>query len=198
MAELADAHGSGPCGSNTMRVQVSFPALGIDMIHKCPSLTGKPNNGGHLRTHTSFVMSCVISSNFMIFHYKMVQNKAQNMWEVNNIRKEYKMDFVKELSGLEEDEIYDILSFVKSLGLSPEDPLHEAHAIGGYTGESPLSMAAAYSAFGNGGYYTKPYSYTKLEYMADKKEFLDNCFADRFHFIFTNLAERFGIAIRCR
>ena len=26
MAELADAHGSGPCGSNTMRVQVSFPA----------------------------------------------------------------------------------------------------------------------------------------------------------------------------
>lgn len=26
VAELADAHGSGPCGSNTMRVQVSFPA----------------------------------------------------------------------------------------------------------------------------------------------------------------------------
>ncbi len=23
---MADAHGSGPCGSNTMRVQVSFPA----------------------------------------------------------------------------------------------------------------------------------------------------------------------------
>ncbi len=27
MAELADAHGSGPCDSNVMRVQVSFPAL---------------------------------------------------------------------------------------------------------------------------------------------------------------------------
>ena len=27
MAELADAHGSGPCGSNTMRVQVPPPAL---------------------------------------------------------------------------------------------------------------------------------------------------------------------------
>ncbi len=26
MAELADAHGSGPCGSNTMRVQVPFSA----------------------------------------------------------------------------------------------------------------------------------------------------------------------------
>ena len=27
VAELADAHGSGPCGSNTMRVQVPPPAL---------------------------------------------------------------------------------------------------------------------------------------------------------------------------
>ena len=27
MAELADAHGSGPCDSNVMRVQVPFPAL---------------------------------------------------------------------------------------------------------------------------------------------------------------------------
>ena len=29
MAELADAHGSGPCGSNTMRVQVPFSALSV-------------------------------------------------------------------------------------------------------------------------------------------------------------------------
>ncbi len=39
MAELADAHGSGPCGSNTMRVQVSFPAwkeaLGIGLLFLC-------------------------------------------------------------------------------------------------------------------------------------------------------------------
>ena len=29
MAELADAHGSGPCDSNIMRVQVPFPAFNI-------------------------------------------------------------------------------------------------------------------------------------------------------------------------
>ncbi len=29
MAELADAHGSGPCDSNIMRVQVPFPALNL-------------------------------------------------------------------------------------------------------------------------------------------------------------------------
>ena len=56
-------------------------------------------------------------------------------------------------------------SFVTRLGLSPEAGfLHEAHAIGGYNGESPLSMAAAYAAFANGGYYTKPFSFTKIVY----------------------------------
>ena len=60
-----------------------------------------------------------------------------------------------------------IIKFVTSLGLSPEienGNLHEAHAIGGYNGESPLSLAAAYAAFGAGGYYSKPYTFTKIEY----------------------------------
>ena len=74
------------------------------------------------------------------------------------------------LKAFQANDKSNILEFVKSLGLSPEEGLHEAHAIGGYTGESPLSMAAAYSAFGNGGYYTEPYSYTKIEYTKDKKE----------------------------
>ena len=40
--------------------------------------------------------------------------------------------------------------------------LHEAHAIGAFTGVSPLQMAAAYSAFSNGGYYNEPYSVNKI------------------------------------
>lgn len=64
-----------------------------------------------------------------------------------------------------------ILSFVKGLGLSPESTLHEAHAIGGYNGESPLSMASAYAAFGNGGYYIKPYSFTKIIYKDTNEEY---------------------------
>lgn len=61
----------------------------------------------------------------------------------------------------------DILDFVTKLGLSPEvsnGKLHEAHAIGGYNGESPLSVAAAYAAFGNGGVYNTPHSFTKVEF----------------------------------
>lgn len=62
----------------------------------------------------------------------------------------------------------DIKKFVQGLGLHPETGsngiLHEAHSIGGYTGESPLSMAVAYAAFANGGYYVEPYTYTKIVY----------------------------------
>ena len=36
MAELADAHGSGPCGSNTLRVQVPFPAFFITQKYLTP------------------------------------------------------------------------------------------------------------------------------------------------------------------
>ncbi len=46
-----------------------------------------------------------------------------------------------------------------------DNTLNEAYAIGGVAeGYSPLQMAAAYSAFASGGYYTKPYTVTKIEY----------------------------------
>ena len=57
-----------------------------------------------------------------------------------------------------------IKKFVTSVGLSPEEPLHEAHAIGGYNGESPTTLAGAYSVFSNGGNYTEPHSIAKIEY----------------------------------
>ena len=59
--------------------------------------------------------------------------------------------------------------FVTSLGITPEylgnnSYINEAHSIGGFTGVSPVQLAAAYSAFGNGGYYTEPHSITKIVY----------------------------------
>lgn len=66
-----------------------------------------------------------------------------------------------------------ILQFVTNLGLSPETSngyVHEAHSIGGYNGESPVAMSAAYAAFGNGGIYNEPHSYTKLIYRDTNKE----------------------------
>lgn len=60
-----------------------------------------------------------------------------------------------------------VKNFVLGLGLSPEIDgglLHEAHSIGGYNGESPLTMSVSYAAFANGGYYIKPYSFSKIVY----------------------------------
>ena len=57
--------------------------------------------------------------------------------------------------------------FVTNLGIVIPDDITElpmSYSIGAFNGVSPVQLAAAYSAFGSGGYYTSPYSFTKLEY----------------------------------
>ena len=48
--------------------------------------------------------------------------------------------------------------------------IHEAHAIGAFTGVSPLQMAGAYAAFSNGGYYNEPHAVNKIIYRQSKEE----------------------------
>ncbi len=55
-----------------------------------------------------------------------------------------------------------IKNFVKNLGIDYGDELYESAAIGGFDGVSPVQMSAAYAAFGRGGYYIKPYSYSEV------------------------------------
>ena len=66
-----------------------------------------------------------------------------------------------------------IKEFVTKLGITPEidsyGGLHEAHALGAFTGSNPKSMAAAYAAFSNGGYYAEPYTINKIEYIDSDK-----------------------------
>lgn len=98
----------------------------------------------------------------------------------------------------------DIIEFVTNLGLTPEiyscddgyklekkycvnkenpndvvdakkaNTLHEAHSIGGYNGESPLTMAAAYAAFANKGTYIEPYTFTKLVLHENSEEYIND------------------------
>ena len=62
-----------------------------------------------------------------------------------------------------------VKEFVTNLGITPEIDsngyLHEAHALGAFTGSNPVELAGAYAAFSNGGYYAKPYTVTKVEYI---------------------------------
>lgn len=74
-----------------------------------------------------------------------------------------------------------IIKFVNSLGLDialnsssenyklnangSDNAINEAYSIGGTAlGFTPLEMASAYSGFASGGYYTEPYTVTKIEY----------------------------------
>ncbi|MDD3341871.1 MAG: transglycosylase domain-containing protein [Bacilli bacterium] len=79
------------------------------------------------------------------------------------------------LKAFQQNKNSNVKKFVLSLGLSPElgsnGVLHEAHAIGGYNGESPLTLSAAYTAFASGGYYVKPYSFTKVKYRNSDKTY---------------------------
>lgn len=55
-----------------------------------------------------------------------------------------------------------IAEFVHSLGINYGDTLYESYSIGSFDGVTALELSAAYAAFGRGGYYIKPYSYTEL------------------------------------
>ena len=79
-----------------------------------------------------------------------------------------------------------IVTFAKKLGLTPElsnGSAHEAHAIGAFTGStkkgesrnSPMTMAGAYGAFSNGGYYIKPHTIKKFVYK-DTDEVIESNF----------------------
>lgn len=63
-----------------------------------------------------------------------------------------------------------IKEVVTKMGLHPDETLHQAHAIGGYNGESVITMAAAYATFANAGVYNSPHSYTKVVDKNTKKE----------------------------
>ncbi|MEG0978366.1 MAG: penicillin-binding transpeptidase domain-containing protein, partial [Bacilli bacterium] len=66
-----------------------------------------------------------------------------------------------------------IIELVTKLGIKPEienNSIHEAHALGAFTGVSPLDMASAYAAFSNGGFYYEPYSVSKIVYRDTNEE----------------------------
>lgn len=64
-----------------------------------------------------------------------------------------------------------IKDFVKNLGIDYGGELYESASIGGFDGVSPIQMSAAYAAFGRGGYYIEPYSYTSAELIETSKTY---------------------------
>ena len=70
---------------------------------------------------------------------------------------------LKAFQAVSKDHMEDLRNFVHGLGINygNEGP-YESASIGSFDGVNPLQMSAAYAAFGRGGYYIEPYSYTKI------------------------------------
>lgn len=72
--------------------------------------------------------------------------------------------------------------FMSSLGMGPSDgstEMHQSYSIGAFNGTSPVELAGAYSAFGNGGYFTEPYSFTKIVYVESEEEYVQDISRER-------------------
>ena len=54
--------------------------------------------------------------------------------------------------------------YIHSFGIDYGANLFESAAIGGFNGVSPLELSAAYATYGRGGYYIKPYGFTKIQF----------------------------------
>ena len=63
-----------------------------------------------------------------------------------------------------------IKNFVTNLGLNP-GTMYETHALGGYEGDTLITLTTAYAAFSNGGYYIEPHSFTKIEFTESGKTY---------------------------
>lgn len=78
---------------------------------------------------------------------------------------------VPALQAFQEVETDKIAEFAHSLGINYGENLYESASIGGFDGVSPLQMSAAYAAFGRGGYFIEPYSFTKIIYLENDEEY---------------------------
>ena len=85
--------------------------------------------------------------------------------EIYSCNKGYKLDGKYCINSENPDDVVDA---------NKAKTLHEAHAIGGYNGESPLTLTAAYAAFANSGIYTEPYTFTKIIYHETNEEYTND------------------------
>ncbi len=83
----------------------------------------------------------------------------------------YKSRNIPAIQAFQQLDKQKVSDFVHSLGIDYGDKLYESAAIGGFDGMTPLEMSAAYAAFGRGGYYIEPYSFTKVVYRQDDRTY---------------------------
>ncbi|MGL4335332.1 MAG: penicillin-binding transpeptidase domain-containing protein, partial [Turicibacter sp.] len=94
----------------------------------------------------------------VVHNYNLIYQGTMTMRSALN--QSLNVPAVKSFNAVGADKVQE---FAKNLGMPVEDKLYESSAIGGVeTGYSPLIMAGAYAAFGNGGIYNEPITIEKI------------------------------------
>ena len=178
-------------------------------IHRQPGSTAKPlfDYGPGIEYNNWSTYEQFVDEPYTYSNGRKINNWDRGYYGTLTLRGALKdsrnIPALKAFQQVDNDKIRD---FVTSLGIKPEtcesgyeydvekkkcynkknkndikDPiaLHEAHAIGAFTGVSPLEMAGAYAAFSNGGYYTKPYAVEKVIFRQTKEEKTHNAENDK-------------------
>ena len=169
-------------------------------IHRQPGSTAKPlfDYGPGIEYNNWSTYEQFDDSPYTYSNGRRINNWDRSYMGVISLRKALSESRnIPALKAFQQVDNTKIRDFVTSLGIEPEvcnsgydydtekkqcynpknksdvtEPiaLHEAHAIGAFTGVSPLQMAGAYAAFSNGGYYNTPYAVEKVVFRQTKKE----------------------------
>ncbi|MBQ6285702.1 MAG: transglycosylase domain-containing protein [Bacilli bacterium] len=74
------------------------------------------------------------------------------------------------------------IEFITKLGIDPGknvEVLPPSYSIGAFNGTTPVEIAGAYASFASGGYYTKPYTVTKIVYTESDEVYEPNITRER-------------------
>jgi penicillin-binding protein 1A len=146
------------------------------MIKRQPGSTAKPlfDYGPGFEYNNWSPATYFVDEPYTYSNGVKINNWDGEYWGLMNLRNALKESRnIPALKAFQQVDNKKIVEFVTSLGITPEidnGKIHEAHAIGGFNGVSPLEMAGAYSAFSNGGYYIEPYTVSKIKLKESGKE----------------------------
>ena len=168
---LAVGAGRNKTGVNTLNFATS------DSIRRQPGSTAKPlfDYGPLIEYNNASTFGYNDGNNnyrmFVDEPYSYSTGQEINNWDgsfMGNMTTRRALSLSRNIPALKAFQQVDnskIIEFVQKLGIQPEienGKIHEAHALGAFTGVNSLDMAGAYAAFSNGGYYNEPYSVSKI------------------------------------
>ncbi len=149
----------------------NYKAMGLNRatdLHNQPGSTAKP-----IFDYAMYIENISQSTYAMFLDEKTTYSNGHSISNYDNrykglITMRYALEDSRNIPALlafkavAKKDIDLIKNFVHSVGIDYGDDLFEAAAIGGFNGVSPLELSAAYASFARGGYYIKPYAYTKV------------------------------------